>query len=438
MDPIQVSIISVGCLFLLLAMGIPVAVSLGTVGFVGLWFAVGPNFAVNIVQTLPYSVVANYSWAVLPLFVLMGTLAASSGMTRDIFRAANLWLGRLRGGLYLSVIVGSAGFAAASGSTVVNAVVFTRLALPEMLKYGYSKAISLGCIAASGTFAAMIPPSLTMVIYGIITEQSIGKLLLAGVFPGILSAFIYGILIMVMVRIKPSISPDALLERVSLRERIYSLKGVWGILVLIIIVLGGIYGGFFPPSGAGAVGAFGTFVIALLKLGPKKSWLREALENSAVVACTIFTILIGGLIFSRLLIVTGVVSGFVDFISGTVHTKAGIMIVFSLMYIILGCYLDTASMMIITLPFIFPVILQFDINPIWFGIIFVKVIEISVITPPVGLNLYAVMSGAGEDASFKDLCLGVLPFLIADLITLAILIIFPQLSLWLPNTMMGD
>jgi tripartite ATP-independent transporter DctM subunit len=243
---------------------------------------------------------------------------------------------------------------------------------------------------------------------------------------------------MVMTRLKPSISPQALLERVSLKERIYSLKGVWGIVVLIILVLGGIYGGFFPPSGAGAVGAFGTFMIAFLKLGPKKGWLREAAENSAAIACTIFTILIGGLIFSRLLIVTGVVSGFVDFITGIVQTKIGVLIVFSLMYVVLGCYLDTASIMIITLPFVFPVILQFGIDPIWFGIIFVKVIEISVITPPVGLNLYAVMTGAGEHASFKDLCLGVVPFLIADFITLAILIIFPQISLWLPITMMGD
>lgn len=438
MDPFNVGIAAVIGLLILLGCGVPVAVSLGICGFAGLMFALGPNFALSIAQTLPYSVVANYSWAVLPLFVLMGTLAASSGLTMDLFRSANIWLSRLRGGLYLTVIAGSAAFAAASGSTVVNAVVFTRLALPEMLKYKYSRSLSLGCICAAGTFAAMIPPSLTMVIYAIITEQSIGKLLLAGVIPGILSAAIYAVMVLLLVRIKPSLAPAIPEERFSLMDRINSLRGVWGIAVLILLVLGGIYAGLFPPSGAGAVGAFGTFIIALFKLGFKKRWLMEGLRNSAAVACTIFTILIGGLIFSRLLVITGVVTEFTQFVSSHIHTAAGIMIAFSLMYIIMGCYLDTASMMIITLPFVFPVIQQYGINPIWFGIIFVKVIEISVITPPVGLNLYAVMSGAGENANFRDLVLGVIPFIMMDLLTLAILIIFPQLSLWLPETMMAD
>ena len=438
MTTLEIGIGTVVGLFVMLGMGVPVAVSLGLVGFVGLCIAIGPSYALSIIQSAPYCCIDNYSWAVLPLFVLMGTLAASSGITTNLFQSANMWLGRVRGGLYLTVIIGSAGFAAASGSTVVNSVVFTRLALPEMLKYGYSKAISLGCIAASGTFAAMIPPSLTMVIYAIITEQSIGKLLLAGVFPGLLSAFLYAVLILGMVRLKPSISPQTSQKKFTLKEKLNSLKGVWGIVVLVILVLGGIYSGMFPPSAAGAVGAFGTFLIALMKLGLKKDWILESLGNSAAVACTIFTILIGGLIFSRLLVITGVISQFVDFIAGAVQSKGSLLALFSIMYIVLGCYLDTASVMVITLPFVFPVIVKFGIDPIWFGIIFVKLIEISVITPPVGLNLYAVMSGAGKDADFKDLALGVIPFLITDVITLFILIWFPQLSTWLPETMFAQ
>lgn len=438
MEPIQIGILSIFGLLILLGCGVPVAVSLGVSGFFGLVFALGWTFALSIVQTLPYSVVANYSWAVLPLFVLMGNLAASAGLTMDLFRAANIWLSRLRGGLFYTVIAGSAGFAAASGSTVVNSVVFTRLALPEMLKYQYSRAISLGCICAAGTFAAMIPPSLTMVIYAIITEQSIGKLLLAGVIPGIISAILYAVLIFTLVHLKPSLAPAIPEERYSLSEKIKALSRVWGILVLVILVLGGIYSGLFPPSGAGAVGAAGTFIIALFKLGPKKDWLMEGLRNSAAVACTIFTILIGGLIFSRVLVITGVITEFTTFVSSHIHTAGGIMVAFSLMYIIMGCYLDTASMMIITLPFVFPVIMQYGIDPIWFGIIFVKVIEISVITPPVGLNLYAVMTGAGKDANFRDLVFGVVPFICMDVVTLTILIIFPGLSTWLPETMMGN
>jgi len=435
MDPFYVGVGSAIALFLFLGAGVPVAVSLGIVGFFGLVFAMGMNFALSMVQTLPYCVVANYSWAVLPLFVLMGNLAAASGMTHDLFLAAQRWFGRMRGGLYMTVIVGSAGFAAASGSTVVNSVVFTRLALPEMLRHGYSRALSLGCIAASGTFAAMIPPSLTMVIYAIITEQSIGKLLLAGVFPGLLSAVLYMFLIAIVVRFKTSLAPKRDINLFSFGERMRSLKTVWGILVLIILVLGGIYAGLFPPSAAGAIGAAGAFLIAVFKLGVRKHWLMKGLRDSAAVASTIFAILIGGLLFSRLLVITGVITEFTTFISSTIHSAAGVMVAFSLMYIIMGCYLDTASMMIITLPFVFPVIQQFGIDPIWFGIIFVKVIEISVITPPVGLNLYAVMSGAGKDANFKDLVYGVIPFLITDVITLTILILFPQISLWLPNTM---
>ena len=278
---------------------------------------------------------------------------------------------------------------------------FSGLTLPEMLKYGYSKAISLGCIAASGTFAAMIPPSLTMVIYAIITEQSIGKLLLAGVFPGLLSAFLYAVLILGMVRLKPSISPRTLPEKIHAQRKIEFPKGCLGNRGFGDSGPGRDFSGMFPPSAAGAVGAFGTFLIALMKLG-LKDWILESLGNSAAVACTIFTILIGGLIFSRLLVITGVISQFVDFIAGAVQSKGSLLALFSIMYIVLGCYLDTASVMVIILPFVFPVIVKFGIDPIWFGIIFVKLIEISVITPPVGLNLYAVMSGAGKDADSRS------------------------------------
>ena len=435
MDTIQLGICSVLSLFLLLGLGVPVAAALGVLGVLGLYISVGPQFALSFLETLPYHFIANYGWAVLPLFVLMGTLAESSGITMRMFKAANLWIGRLRGGLYLTVIFGSAGFAAASGSTTVNSVVFTKMALPEMIKYGYSRAVSLGCIAASGTFAAMIPPSITIIIFAIITEQSIGKLLLAGVIPGLLTALLYAVLIMVMVRVKPSISPSFTGEKASLKERLASLKGVWELIVLIIIVLGGIYAGVFPPSGAGAAGAFGTFLLALFKLGPRGGWLKEALRNSVSTAAVIFAILMGGIVFSRFLVITGVIEEFAEFIASLAHSKIGILVICSMMYIILGCFLDTTSLMVVTLPFVFPIIMRFGIDPIWFGIIIVKIIEISVITPPVGINLYAVMSGAGKDASFRDLTLGVLPFILVDLITLAILIAFPVLSLWLPETM---
>jgi tripartite ATP-independent transporter DctM subunit len=421
----------------LLALGVPVAVALGTVGFAGLWWTVDLNFALSMAQTVPFSVVSNYSWAVLPLFVLMGTIAAASGITEDLFRAANAWLARVRGGLYLAVISGSAVFAAASGSTVVNAVVFTRLALPRMIQYGYSRSLSLGCITAAGTFAAMIPPSLTMVIYAIMTEQSVGRLLLAGVIPGFLSAAAYGTVILVLVRVRPRLAPRVDVRAAPLAERLRSLRLVVPMVALIVLILGGIYTGSFAPSAAGAVGAAGAFVLALSRLRGRMWAMGQGFLNATEVSCTIFAILIGGQLFSRFLVAAGLVDGFVESISGLVSSQAGVLALLCAMYLVLGCLIDTASMMVVTLPFIYPLTQEFQIDPIWFGIVFVKLIEISVVTPPIGLNLYATMSAAREHASFGDLVVGILPFLLTDVVTLALLLCFPQLSTWLPGHLPG-
>ncbi|MBU0545532.1 MAG: TRAP transporter large permease subunit [Proteobacteria bacterium] len=433
-----IGIISVILLFLLLCFGIPVGVSLGLIGFFGLFLTSSLETAFAVVQTLPYSVVGNYSWAVLPLFVFMGTIAGSCGMTDDLFNVAKIWLGRLRGGLYLTVTWGSAAFGAVSGSTVVNAVVFTRLALPQMLQQGYSKSLSIGCIASAGTFAAMIPPSLTMVIYCMITEVSLGRLMIAGIIPGLLTAINYSLFILIFVRLKPSLAPKLALEDYSMKEKLASLGRAWGIVIIIILVFGGIWGGFFAPSAAGAIGAFGVFIIALFKLGLKGNWIIEGLKSSAAVACIIFTILIGGLLFSRFLALQGVISQCVEFITSSITSGLGLIVFFTLLYLVLGCLIDTASIMVITLPFLFPLVQGYQIDPILFGILFVKMIEISTLTPPVGLNLFAAVSAAGKDVSMKQGTKGVLPFLGVEALTMVELIMFPQLSLWLPNTMMGQ
>lgn len=433
-----IGIISVTLLFIFLCCGVPVGIALGLIGFFGLLLTSGLDTALAILQTLPYSVVGSYSWAVLPLFVLMGSIAGVSGMTDDLFDVAKTWLGRLRGGLYLTVTWGSAAFGAVSGSTIVNAVVFTRLALPQMMQQGYSRSLSIGCIAAAGTFAAMIPPSLTMVIYCMITEVSLGKLMMAGIGPGILTAINYSLFILIFVRLKPSLAPTTALEDYSLKEKILSLKRSWSIIIIIILVFGGIWGGFFAPSAAGAVGAFGVFIIALFKLGFKGNWIKEGLRNSASVSCIIFTILIGGLIFSRFLALQGVITQCVEFITSSITSGIGLIILFSLLYLIMGCLIDTASMMVITLPFLFPLVQNYQIDPIFFGILFVKMIEISTLTPPVGLNLYAAVSAAGKDMNMKEATMGVLPFIGVEAVTMVELIMFPQLSLWLPNTMLGQ
>ena len=437
MEPLTIGYLGAGLLFVFLAAGIPVAVSMGIIGIGGMLLGAGPLLTMGQLRVLPFWVVNNYAFAVLPMFVLMGVLAETSGITAQVFRAADLWLRRFRGGLYQAVIVGSAVFAAISGSTIVNAVVFTRIAFPQMVKFGYSKGLSIGAIAGAGSFAAMIPPSITMVIYAIMTEQSVGQLLIAGIIPGLITAAVYLTGIVIIVRFKPSLAPP-IDSHVTWRERWQAAGQVWPILVLMLLVLGGIYTGLFPPSAAGAAGAFGAFCLAIYrKRGLGGGWLIPALQDAASISCIIFVILIVGLLLSRMLAVVGVIDDMVFQITAIASTPVMFMIMASILYIILGCFLDTTSMMVVTLPFLFPVVVELNIDPIWFGIVLVKLIEISVVTPPVGINLFAVMGAVGKEASFKDVCIGVIPFIILDLIVLALLIIFPELATWLPKQMIA-
>ncbi len=435
MSAVTIGYLSATLLLLLLALGVPVAVAMGAVGIGGLLLGVGVNLTVAQLSSLPFAVVNNYDFAVLPMFVLMGVLAEASGMTQQLFNACNLWLRRVRGGLYHAVVVGSAIFAAVSGSTIVNAVVFTRIAYPEMLRHGYNKSLSLGCIAATGSFAAMIPPSITMVIYAIMTDQSVGRLLIAGVVPGVLTAIIYLVGLSILLRVRPHLAPPVP-EPVALRERWRATFSIWPVGMLVVLVMGGIYSGLFPASAAGAAGAAGAFVYAMWKKGIGR-WLSPVMQDAAAVSCVIFMILIGGLLLSRMLVAVGVIDHVVQFVTSIATTPLRFMILACVLYLVLGCFLDTTSMMVVTLPFLFPVVVALKIDPIWFGIILVKLIEISVLTPPVGLNLFAVVGAAGGRANFQDVVRGVLPFIALEIGVLALLVAVPELTTWLPDRMMG-
>ena len=437
MDFTILGCLCIALLFVALALSVPVGIALAATGILGMALGPGVDFLAGQLSSLPYAVTANYAFAVLPLFVLMGVLAERSKITEEVFRAADVWLRQFKGGLYQAVIVGSAVFAAISGSTIVNAVVFTRLAFPEMLKYGYSRSLSIGAIAAAGSFAAMIPPSITMVIYAILTEQSVGQLLIAGIIPGLLTAAVYMVGIMIMVRIRPDLAPG-LGAPVSLREKLNAIKWLWSVVVLVALVLGGIYLGVFPPSAAGAMGAFGVFVIFVLRLRSRvRSELGAALLDSATVSCIVFAVLIGGLIFSRMLVVLGMIDGIVDVITSITQNPVEFLILASVFYLVLGCFLDTTSMMVVTLPFIYPITQRLGIDGIWFGIVLVKLVEISVITPPVGMNLFAVMSAVDEKTTFRHVVRGVMPFIGLELIVLGLLIAFPVLITWLPQQMLS-
>jgi C4-dicarboxylate transporter DctM subunit len=435
-DPAVVGVGAVAALLLLLLLGIPVAISLGITGFAGLLLVGGPGLAFSQIQNLPYHLTAQYAFAVVPLFVLMGNLALSGGFARELYDAADKWVGHLRGGLYLTTIAGSAAFGAASGSTIVNSTVFTRIALPEMLRLGYSKSLSSACIAAVGTLDAMIPPSVAMVVYGIITEQSIGQLMVAGIVPGILSALAYAALVIGMVQFRPELAPVRGI-RSSWRERAGALRGTWAIFVLFGIVMGGIYFGWFAPSAAGAAGAFGALVIVALRLRLTWKGLWESLTNAAITTAMLFVIIVAGLLFSRMLVLSGLVTRLVGAISALELPPLALVVFLCLMYIVLGCLVDAISMLIVTLPFVFPLITQAQINPIWFGILAVQLLEIGAITPPVGLNLFATVSASERLVTLEDVIRGILPFVLLSLGILALLVAFPALALWLPGTMRG-
>ena len=418
----------------LLLVGIPVSLSLSIAGFLGLAAIGGWELALTQLQSLPYSVANDYAFAVVPTFVFMGNLVMHGGMARELYLAADRWFGHLRGGLYLSTIAGSTAFGAVSGSTLVNATVFTRIALPEMLRLGYSKKMASACIASVGTLDAMIPPSVAMVVYGIITEQSIGKLMIAGIIPGLLCALAYCVLVVVMVHLRPELAPLRA-DKASWLERFRAIRGTWSIVLLFLIVMGGIYLGFFSPSASGAAGAFGALVILLLRRRLTLRIVWNSLVDSAATTSMLFIIIIGGLLFSRMLVMSGSITAVVDWISAQGMSQLSLITVVCLMYIVLGCLTDAISMLIVTLPFVFPVMVHAGVDPIWFGILCIQLLEIGAMHPPIGLNLYATVSASNGAVTMEDIVQGIIPFVVLNLLFLVVLVAFPELALWLPSQM---
>jgi C4-dicarboxylate transporter, DctM subunit len=436
LDPTTTGIASlIGMLVLLLA-GVPVGLALGTAGFAGLIIGFGWDTAISQLYNLPYHVTAQYVFTTIPMFVLMGNLAASSGMARELYEAADKWFGHMRGGLYLSTIASSAAFGAASGSSVVNTTVFTRIALPEMLRLGYSKRMSIGCIASVGTLDAMIPPSIVMVLYGIICEVSVGKLFIAGMLPGLLSVLGFVILVQAMVLFRPELAP-ARRAAAPWGERLRALLQMGSVLVLFGMLMGGIYFGFFAASAAGAFGAFATMVLLLCRRTLSAKGLLESLQDAALITAMLFVIIIGGLLFSRMLLLTGVVPDLVDAVKALQLSPLGVVLMFSLVYLILGVVMEEVSMMLVTLPFVFPIVQSVGIDPVWFGIIVVQLIQIAMITPPIGLTLFAAAGAARGLASMEDVFRGTVPFVLLSLAIWLVLVAFPEISLWLPNSMVG-
>ena len=433
MSPLIVGVIGfVVLVFLLLFGGTPVAFALGVVGVVGFGYLVGWEPALNLLRTTPYLTISDYSMSVIPLFLLMGALTFYAGISRDLYYTMYRWLGNLRGGLAMATVAACAGFAAISGTSMATAATMGTVALPEMKRYKYDSALAVGCVAAGGTMGILIPPSVTMIVYAIITEQSVGKLFLAGVIPGILEAVFYIVTIAILCKRRPLIGPPG--ERTTFAQKIFSLGSTWPVITLFLIVIGGIFMGVFSPTEAGGIGALGAFLFALGKR--KLSWsnLYAALLETGKTTAMLLVIIIGAKIFGYFLSVSRLPFELADVLAGLTFNRYIILGMIMAVYIVLGCFMLPMPLIIVTVPIIFPLILSLDFNPIWFGIIVVRLVEMGQITPPVGLNLF-VVKGVAKDIPMGTIYRGVIPFFIADIFHVVLLVALPQISLFLPGFM---
>ena len=403
---------------------------LALVGFVGMALLSGSKAALGLFSNIPFSTTANYSMCVIPFFLLMGEFAYQAGLSQSLYQTAYRWLGHLRGGLAMATVVACGGFAAVSGSSLATAATMGTVALPEMKRYDYAPSLAVGSVAAGGTIGILIPPSTILIIYGILTEQSIAKLFFAGFLPGILSVIYYLIVIYVLTKRRPELGPPG--PRTSFRQKILSLKDTWLVLMVFVLIMGGLYAGIFTPTEAGAVGATAILMISLIN--KKMTWkgLSSSLLETGETTSMIFVILIGTMIFGRFLAATKLPMNLASFVVGLPVPKTVILAIIIAFYFIFGCIMGTLPLVVLTVPIFFPLIQALGYDPIWFGIVIVMVSEIGLITPPVGMNVF-IIKGVAKDVPLATIFKGIFPFLIADVARLTTIIIFPQICLFLPK-----
>ena len=436
-DPSKLLLGGLGMLMLMIfiAFGMPIGFAMALIGLLGLaTIQFKMSSAFHFLAIGPYDTTASFILAVAPLFVLMGMLSSRSGLSEDLYDSAYKWLGRLPGGLSMSAITGCAGFAAVCGDSLATAITMGSVALPEMEKKKYNPSLACGSLAAGGTLGILIPPSLGFIFYAIITEESVGHLFIAGIIPGILLTILFIFTIFIIAIIKPDLAPVG--ERTSLLDKILSLKKIVGMLALFVLILGGILGGFFSPTEGGAIGAIGAFVFALLKKRMTWKMLVQSCNETVIIACKILTILMGVAILNSFLAVTQLPSALAETIFSLGTNRYIIFSATIFIFIILGCVMNVIPMLMITLPAIFPTIVKLGFDPIWFGVVTVIVMEMGQITPPIGINVFALKSVA-RDVPLETIFKGVFPFFICMVVTVFILTIWPQLAIWLPNLFFG-
>ncbi len=428
----MIGVVGILLLFVFLAFRMYIGVAMALIGFVGVSLIVNLDAGLNLLGMSPWAEGSSYSMSVIPLFVLMGQFAFVSGISQDIYKAVHNWMGHLRGGLAMATIVACSGFAAICGSSLATGATMAKVAVPEMRKYGYDLSLATGCVAAGGTLGILIPPSIGFIIYGLLTEESIGKLFMAGILPGLLLASLFILAIFLQCRFRPEMGPKA--EPTTWKTKFASLYGTWPMLSLFVLVMGGIYFGVFTPTEAAGMGAFGSFIITLGKRKLNFKTFVESLIITGNMTAMIFLIIIGANIFSSFLALTQIPFMLADAIVAAALPRMAVFFMILVVFVFLGCVMDCFAIMILMVPILYPIMQAMNFNTIWFGVIMVIVLEIGLITPPVGLNVF-VIKGAVPDVPLTTMFKGIWPFLVAAVICIGILITFPQIALYLPSKM---
>ena len=418
-------VVSLALIFLRL----PIAIALAVVGYIGLFYTTGEIPARTIVGMSAQASTMSYSLSVLPLFVLMGNLVAGAGISGNLFRSAQLFIGHRRGGLAMATIVACGGFGAICGSSVATAATMSKVAMPSMRKYGYDDDLSAATLAAGGTLGILIPPSVIMVIYAVTTQSHIGMLFAGGIVPGLLGVLGYVLAIRWVAWRRPNAAPRA--EKATWAERIHSLRAIWPVIILFTLVMGGIYSGFFTATEAAGIGAVGALAFAIFAKSLSWKELWGIFIDTAMVSTAMFGILFGASVFVEFINLTGVHHYLEELVQNTSIPPLGIIFIIISVYIVLGCLLESVSMILITVPVFFPIITSLGYDPVWFGLLVVISTEIGLITPPIGINLFVIKSMV-PDISMRKIFTGVIPFIVADIIRICIIAVFPGIVLWLP------
>jgi tripartite ATP-independent transporter DctM subunit len=432
MTSIQIGFSGIVILFALIALRIPIGVALITVSFGGLWFLTNFDVAWGTLGTMPYQFAANWVLSSVPMFLLLGYLSYHCRLTEGLFAAVRCWFSNVPGGLAIAAIFGSAGFAAVSGSSVACSAAMGRIAVPEMIRYRYDPELATATVSAAGTIGALIPPSIIMILFGIIAQVPVSELFLGGISVGLLTAFGYIVVVLVRVKLNPALAPK-IESKVSLSERLYALQDTWPVILIMVGIFTGLFGGFFTPTEAGAVGAFLALLVAAFKGTLTWARFRMAILETLSTTGALIIIAVGAGLLTRFLAISGAGNYLSDLVIDSTSSVVVVLFALVLVYLVLGMFLDPIGAMLLTLPIVLPIVNDFGLNLIWFGVLLTKLLEVGMITPPIGMNVFVIKSVVGNLVTTGAIFRGVLWFLVMDIVVIAFLIIWPGFVLFLPN-----